>query len=287
MNSHERTMDPKDRLLLLQTDIRTELPLDVVTPIITQPPFVSVPGIFNVRDISNNSAFPAVVHSGIAYRSGVPPTDLSAEAQKALVESLGITTIFDLRRPFERTKAPSPVIQGIENVWMPYAFEAPPPDYTDFGGSDGGIASFTKLYRSYLDTHVPIYRKVFLHIRDRPRDPFLFHCSAGKDRTGVLAALILRVAGCNDNAIIYDYMLTRAGIEPARPKLAALLKGHHGLDDNDLRRTGMVTLFGVQTQGMVGFLQALDELGGAERYLHMRLGLSEEDINIIRRNLRI
>ncbi|KAL4889077.1 protein-tyrosine phosphatase-like protein [Aspergillus ambiguus] len=277
-------MDPEDLLRLLQTDIRTELPADVVAGIITKPPFVSVPGIFNVRDLS--SAGSSVLRPGLAYRSGAPASSLSAEAQLALAQTLGITTIFDLRRPLERAKLPHPVIDGVQSVWVPYAFEAPPPDYADFGGSDGGMASFTKLYRSYLDTHVPIYRKVFEHIRDRPQDPFLFHCSAGKDRTGVLAALILRVAGCSDAAILHDYMLTRAGIEPARPRLAAMLKAHHGLEGDDLERTGMVTLFGVQMQGMRGFLCALDEIGGAERYLHMRLGFSDEDVRVIRENLQ-
>jgi protein tyrosine/serine phosphatase len=103
----------------------------------------------------------------------------------------------------------------------------------------------------------------------------------------VLAALILRVAGCADAAILHDYMLTRAGIEPARPRLSAMLQAHHGVEADELERTGMAALFGVQMQGMLGFLRALDEIGGAERYLHMRLGLSEDDVRVIRGNLRV
>ncbi|GES62767.1 protein-tyrosine phosphatase-like protein [Aspergillus terreus] len=277
-------MDPEDLHRLLQTGIRTELPSDTVARIITQPPFVSVPGFINVRDISSVDS---AVRRGIAYRSAAPPVALSAEAQHALVHSLGVTTIFDLRRPLERAKLPNPVIDGVQTVWLPYAFEAPPPTYADFGGRDGGMESFTRLYRSYLDTHVPIYKRVFEHIRDRPQEPFLFHCSAGKDRTGVLAALLLRVAGCADAAILHDYMLTRAGIEPARPRLSAMLQAHHGVEADELERTGMAALFGVQMQGMLGFLRALDEIGGAERYLHMRLGLSEDDVRVIRGNLRV
>ncbi|KAL5366199.1 hypothetical protein BJX96DRAFT_182387 [Aspergillus floccosus] len=288
------TMDPEELHRLLQTDIRIELPSDTVARIITQPPFVSVPGFINVRDISSVDS---AVRRGVAYRSAAPPVALSTEAQSALVHSLGVTTIFDLRRPLERAKLPNPVIDGVQTVWLPYAFEAPPPSYADFGGGDGGMESFTRLYRSYLDTHVPIYKKVFEHIRDRPHDPFLFHCSglsfsffsgrAGKDRTGVLAALILRVAGCPDAAILHDYMLTRAGIEPARPRLSAMLQAHHGVEADELERTGMAALFGVQMQGMLGFLRALDEIGGAERYLHMRLGLSEDDVRVIQANLRV
>lgn len=77
------------------------------------------------------------------------------------------------------------------------------------------------------------FKSIFEHIRDNPDEPFLFHCTgmqvyqlftylidllftAGKDRTGVLAALIMDAAGCDDEAIAKDYELTSIGLEPTR-----------------------------------------------------------------------
>jgi protein tyrosine phosphatase len=50
-----------------------------------------------------------------------------------------------------------------------------------------------QLYSEILDNAGPSYRQIFIHIRDKPNTPILFHCTAGKDRTGLIAALILRV----------------------------------------------------------------------------------------------
>lgn len=49
------------------------------------------------------------------------------------------------------------------------------------------------LYSQILDSAGPAFGVVLRHIRDNPDSPCLFHCTAGKDRTGVLAALLLKV----------------------------------------------------------------------------------------------
>lgn len=56
---------------------------------------------------------------------------------------------------------------------------------------------------------------------------------AGKDRTGVLAFLLLSLAGADPTVVDHDYALTRVGIEPARDLLEAKLAGTMNLDKND------------------------------------------------------
>jgi Tyrosine phosphatase family len=54
-----------------------------------------------------------------------------------------------------------------------------------------------------------LFRRVFEHVRDKPDEPFLIHCFAGMDRTGVLVALMLRIAGVSDLDVIgNEYELT-------------------------------------------------------------------------------
>lgn len=156
---------------LLAADIRTELPADAVAAITSQPPFVNVPGIFNLRDLGG-----AALRPGFAYRSGAL-TGISAEGKEAL-RALGVGAIFDLRNPGERARHPSPAIEGVETVWEPYTRDPDPVDPKDFSEEDGGVAGFVGMYAHILEISTPVFRKVFEHVRDRPQQPFLFHCTS-------------------------------------------------------------------------------------------------------------
>ncbi|KAL5343243.1 protein-tyrosine phosphatase-like protein [Aspergillus crustosus] len=280
---------PYDLQELIAVDIKTALPEAAVADVISQAPFATVPGIFNVRDISSattvSSSYPAVVRAGLAYRAAAPDPTLPDEGIAAL-NTLRITKIFDLRRLDERIKKPSPVIDGVEVVWIPDAnagkpaisATVPPPD------AEKSIDALVQMYLSYLESHAPVYKAVFEHIRDEPGKPFLFHCSAGKDRTGVLASLIHRLAGSSDEAIVHDFTLTRVGLEPGRPALLKMMQSLYGESawDNPV----LLVLWGVHASGLTGFLNVLDEThGGVTGYLKNKLGFSDADIERIRGNL--
>lgn len=64
-------------------------------------------------------------------------------------------------------------------------------------------------YPAKLYTHRAIYRRMLLELAD-DSTPLLFHCAAGKDRTGVAAALILSLLGVDEDQIIEDYLLTQS-----------------------------------------------------------------------------
>ncbi|RDW63218.1 tyrosine-protein phosphatase [Aspergillus mulundensis] len=270
---------------LVATDIAAALPKDAVAEVISQAPFATVPGIFNLRDISGGaspfSAFPAVLRSGLVYRSGAPASTLTEEGISVL-NTLGIRKIFDLRRVDERTKNPSPVINGVQIVWIPYAEVVP--GMTAARDVEGSMEQVVEMYTGYLETHAPVYKAVFEHIRDEPETPFLFHCSAGKDRTGVLAALIHRLAGSSDEELLHDFTLTRIGLEPGRLALLKMMQSVYGKSvlDNPV----LPVVWGVHASGMMAFLEALDEgYGGVVGYLRNTLGFSDWDIEAMKANL--
>lgn len=155
---------------LLNTDVRTELPVQAVTSVTSQPPFITVPGVYNVRDLGSASVRP-----GFAYRSAV--VNGIWDEGKIILRDLGVGTIFDLRNPKERAKQPSPVVEGVDIIWEPYARDPLPTNLSDFGGDDDGVSGFVGMYTHILEILTPTFRKVFEHIRDRPDQPFLFHCS--------------------------------------------------------------------------------------------------------------
>ena len=62
-------------------------------------------------------------------------------------------------------------------------------------------------------TGAPLYGKMLRRLLDSP-EPLLFHCSAGKDRTGLSAALLMRILGVNEEAIVADYLLVNQLMPP-------------------------------------------------------------------------
>ncbi|KAE8144821.1 hypothetical protein BDV25DRAFT_145237 [Aspergillus avenaceus] len=122
---------------ILATDIRNEIPSQIVHSIISQPPFIVIPGLFNIRDISNDSTY---LRCGYAYRSGVL-SSISDQGKSAL-HDLNITTVFDLRRLDERTKSPAPVIDGVEIIWEPYTRDPGKIDFRDFEQGDQAASGF-------------------------------------------------------------------------------------------------------------------------------------------------
>lgn len=156
----------------LNTDIKTPIPPPVVSKIISLPPFVVVPGVTNFRDLSHDNK----VRRGFVYRSG-NLADITADGKTVLVDELAVTTVFDLRNQSEREKVPSPEVQGIRTIWMPYGTRPATLNLRDFAGEDHGAAGFVKMYMGILEASAPAFTQVFGHIRDHPGNPFIFHCS--------------------------------------------------------------------------------------------------------------
>ena len=166
MISHDELLE------VLNTDIRNPIPPATVSKIISQPPFITVPGVSNLRDLSHGPN----LRRGYIYRSG-NLSDITDDGKAILAEDLGITTIFDLRSQSERERAPSPEIAGVETIWMPYGSRPATLNLQDFAGEDRGATGFVKMYMGILEAAAPAFGQVFAHIRDRPNDPFVFNCS--------------------------------------------------------------------------------------------------------------
>ncbi len=101
----------------------------------------------------------------------------------------------------------------------------------------------------------------------------LFHCSAGKDRTGVVAAVILLICGAEREAIVENYVISR---EYNRPNLEAFLSAHPEVDRD-------IVL--ANPKSMNRFIELFTErFGTAERYFEA-LGLPAEYAGLIRKKL--
>ncbi|MDR3511186.1 MAG: tyrosine-protein phosphatase [Caulobacteraceae bacterium] len=145
----------------------------------------------NFRDLGG---YPAADHKhvrwGLIYRTAANP--MLTDGDFGYVRQLGLKADVDLRATDERTIYPDalPARTGARYVADDYKFSAP-----------------DDAYRVWLTSLAPQFRAVFQALL-RNDGAVSFHCSAGQDRTGIAAALVLSALGVPRNVIIDDYLLS-------------------------------------------------------------------------------
>jgi protein-tyrosine phosphatase len=164
-------------------------------------------GMYNVRD---TGGYPAAggrqVCRGIFYRAG-ELYKLSGEG-KALLESRKIKTIVDFRGKEEAERAPD---DGLSTVLSTLKLSIEPGNMGDLSSIGTDVSAeevMRELYSLLVTGARPQYREFFRILGEPENTPLLFHCSAGKDRTGLAAALLLSALGVDRETIYADYMLS-------------------------------------------------------------------------------
>ena len=139
-----------------------------------------------------------------------------------------------------------------------------------------------KNYLSYVEQSAGVWREVFELLADPENLPLVFHCSAGKDRTGACSALILRLLGISREDIIADHQLSNLYIKPITNEIIKKLK-EQGLDSDKL-----LPFLTAPLNGIEAFLNMIDtQFSSVESYLKSVVGLSEECLANIKINLSL
>lgn len=172
----------------------------------------------NFRDIGGYRTVDGKqVRWGKIYRSGVMAGLTGADMD--YLSKLGVNTICDLRSPQERNAEPTPFLKvnGVEVVAFDYNMDMSMGGLARMQTRDQAIDGFAQAYVGFLDLLTPHYTQMF----DRlvaGQAPLTFNCSAGKDRTGMAAALVLSVLGVPRETIVADYALTQVYTPPSMYK---------------------------------------------------------------------
>ncbi|TFK20369.1 hypothetical protein FA15DRAFT_599906 [Coprinopsis marcescibilis] len=269
-------------------------PLDpaYVADVLSKPPFVTIPGVINVRDLGS---YPSTTHPGHVTKPGLlfRSAELSGitEQGKHILRNLGVTDVYDLRSDTEIRKydSASPTVEGVTLHHVPvfqtadYSPEMMAKRYQLY--ASGKTEAFMELYSQIMDHGGHAFGAIIRQIRDHPSQGCLFHCTAGKDRTGIFAALMLKLAGVEDELIAQDYALTRVGREPAREMIMARLSKEPLFASNN---EAALNMFTCRHETMTAFLKHIEEAyNGVYSYIKRYIGLSDEDIEKVRNNLLI
>ncbi|MGH9139132.1 MAG: tyrosine-protein phosphatase [Acidimicrobiales bacterium] len=165
--------------------------------------------VFNLRDLGG---YEAADGRSVRWRTLFRGDGVHRLAHDAFVE-LGVRTALDLRTPYEIEERGRIDADGVawyhlpvlKTVWDPALMQGEAPPLPERFLADRYLVMLEEGAES-LGTALRI-------LADPAQLPAMFHCAAGKDRTGVLAALMLSLLGVDDETVAHDYGLSRLGMD--------------------------------------------------------------------------
>jgi protein-tyrosine phosphatase len=170
---------------------------------------IELEGNYNFRDLGGyESADGRVLRWRKLYRSDALH-NLTHEDVRRL-GLLGLAAVFDLRTAYELEHDGLGALYdaGVSHHHTPFISDPTPPERREF------TDDLHPVYVRMLASAQPSIKLIFERLAREDSYPAVFHCAAGKDRTGVMAAMVLRALGVSDATIIADYALSTTYITP-------------------------------------------------------------------------
>lgn len=227
---------------------------------------IPIDGTFNFREPAGYPATHGVTRHGVLYRSdGL--RGLTDTGRRQLLE-LGIDTVIDLRDDFEREMQPDALDDlDIRTVVIPV--------YEGSAAANSGTGiTLDGMYESIVVEHAPV---VVHALRTIATDPgaVLVHCTAGKDRTGIVVALALRAVGVDRDIVIDDYARSAANLAGEWLDSMLALVARYGIAETPELRTIMGA---TPPEVMARLLDLIDaSYGSVTEYLQTH-GFSADDL---------
>ncbi len=204
--------------------------------------------LYNMRSLDYEEVNGPALHPGLVYRSALPLFQEEPEMIRIL-QAHGVRTIIDLRTDEEKSEHyySEVVLSRFEVMSVPIdsftSVRHPDDDYSDY---------MNPLHHIFEECRMGISR-VFSILQARESYPVLFHCFAGRDRVGVIAALLLDLLGFSKETIVQDYMLSP----------------------------------GAKAANIKQLVAEVQRMGGAIDYLQQEVGLTSQQVGQVRSILLI
>lgn len=215
-----------------------------------------------------------------------------SDSDRSQFAGFDISLVIDFRYHSERQRQPS----ALQAPFMPNVIEILS-EYDQIGGTE--LAPHEAFMRNELETADDARRymmnsyferathEAFICVASRALkrmsetgEPIYVHCAAGKDRTGTFVALLLMLLGVSDEDVMVDYLRTREALEFDAIKVMAA-KTMEKRFGRPYDPDALEPFFGVSPEYLT---TSLDVIGDPECYVKKTLGLSQEDIQSLRKH---
>lgn len=265
-------------------------------PVSTIDRHLPLEGASNFRDFGDYIVPGGRVTRGRLFRSD--RLSLLTPADFDLLNALNLSWVIDLRRESETQRDPTvwqgqsgpelwhlPLIQ--DNTSGRNALQQIADDPQKRNSAQGAIEVMSNLYRDLINMpHARSqYGKVFQRMADEGSPGLVVHCSAGKDRTGVLVALIQLALEVSEEDVIEDFMLTNRYYDGERlmAERSSQLLEHEGID---LGEEALLPVFTIRRDYIESALDEIERTwGGVSNYLFQGIELSEQTLVNLRQQL--
>jgi len=234
---------------------------------------LALEGVENFRDYGGYaSRHGGRIATGRLFRSAHHGAATAADL--AALADLDLACVVDLRRPRERDMQPSrrPEAFRARLVQCDLGDQAEAPHVAFLRETDLSPASVRAFFMDYYakapfePRHLDLFARYFAALSEID-GPVLIHCTAGKDRTGLLAALTHRVLGAHADDVAADFLLTNraARVEARAPMIAQALEAQLGKTPSDV---AVRAFLGVDADYLEAAFQAIEARHGtADAYL--------------------
>jgi protein-tyrosine phosphatase len=233
---------------------------------------LNIPPLLNARDLGGH---PTTDGSHTRYRSLFRSDDLAQltpEGIQALADH-GVETVVDLRWSEELALHPNPVPKNLTSIrYRHISLLAETSDQWRIASSDYQKERWKLAVLEHARAEL---RDVLRAIAESSSGPLLFHCVAGKDRTGIIAALLLTLADVEPDSIAQDYALSAEQLRDAYVERYA-----RGGDP-----AMIIEMVRCPEIGVHNMLAYLEQEGGIRAYLE-KIGLTDYEIGQLRARLR-
>jgi len=247
-------------------------------------------GVLNFRDFGGyDTAGGGRVKAKRVFRSA-HFAEASDEDQAAL-NALGVGLVVDLRRPEERALEPNRWPgAGVQVVTNDEGLSAPPPHEAVATGDDWSVAGvdryMTHAYETYpFEPRYVALFSAFLRGLAAGEQAAVIHCAAGKDRTGSLAALTLRLLDVPHDAVMADYLLTNTvtNLDHRIPLMRERIFTRYGVRPSD---EALGRMMSVQADYLTAYFGAIGaRFDRLSDYVEAVLGVSAVDQETIKTRL--
>jgi protein-tyrosine phosphatase len=218
---------------------------------------------YNIRDLGGYSTKHEKKTRWRAFVRADNLARLSPGGRNALI-AYGVKTIIDLRSGYELDLDPSVFASFHGQNGFPQYMNLPMLDENDNVGIEAinQTSSLTEMYSIIIDRYQENIAQVIKAFAKATDGTTLFHCHSGRDRTGIIAAMLLSLAGVDDSTIAKDYTVSNVYIQPTFEKPLS-----------------------EQPEIMLQFLAYLDrQYGGTRAYL-LKSGVGETDLTCLYNHL--